>query len=61
MKTNKLILLAIMAGVYSGILNELEGNLGLNHLTSILILSIVIFITGYLLNKIGEKKKIVNG
>ncbi len=56
MSIGKIILLGILAGIYSGILNELEGNYGINRFTSILLLSLLIVISGYILNKVGSKK-----
>lgn len=49
MGTGKIILTAIMAGVYSGILDGVESHYGLNKLASAFVLIVVTFITGYTL------------
>lgn len=56
MKTYKIILLAILAGIYSGILDDFE----LNYMIRVLLLIVLVFITGYGLNHIGRNKKTVN-
>jgi phage shock protein PspC (stress-responsive transcriptional regulator) len=56
MSTSKIILTAIMAGIYSGILNNFEVDSGLTRIASILIVVILTFITGYLLNRVDLSK-----
>ncbi len=57
MGTGKILLTAILAGIYSSILNNYEEDFGLNRIVSILSLMILTFITGYLLFRIGKKNK----
>ncbi|MGE6753775.1 hypothetical protein ACQKFO_10020 [Rossellomorea sp. NPDC071047] len=49
MGSGKLMLTAIMAGIYSGILDGVESHYGLNKLVSAFVLILVTFITGYAL------------
>ncbi|MDQ0224276.1 hypothetical protein ACFPRB_16550 [Metabacillus niabensis] len=53
----KILLIAILAGIYSGVLDNVEKNYGLNNFTSALILILLIYITGYILYKMGRKEK----
>ncbi|WP_449539690.1 hypothetical protein [Ferdinandcohnia sp. Marseille-Q9671] len=55
MDTWKLILTALMAGIYSGILDGVEANYGLSHFVSASILILLTFMTGYLLVKMRPK------
>jgi hypothetical protein len=50
----KIILIGILAGIFSSILNDLEEIYGLNHIVSDLILTITIILTGYLLHKTAK-------
>lgn len=58
MQVDKIILTGLMAGIYSGILDGIEQDYGLNHIGSALILTVLTIATGYLLHKIGRKKYI---
>ncbi|MEK9197125.1 hypothetical protein [Ureibacillus sp. FSL E2-3493] len=53
MKTYKIILLAILAGIYSGILDDFE----LHYMIRVLLLIVLVCITGFVLNTIGRKPK----
>ncbi|RIW29177.1 hypothetical protein D3H55_19475 [Bacillus salacetis] len=55
MGAGRIIILAIMAGVYSGILDGIEAETGMNSIGSALILVLVTFLTGYLLFKFKRK------
>jgi hypothetical protein len=57
MRTSSIILTAIMAGIYSGILDGFEASRGLAPVASILILIILTFSTGVILNKILRSGK----
>jgi hypothetical protein len=54
MRTNMIILMSIMAGIYFSILVNVEEDFRLNYFANILV--VLTFITGYLLNKMGHKK-----
>ncbi|MGN7939349.1 hypothetical protein [Metabacillus sp. 22489] len=54
----KILLIAVLAGIYSGVLDTVEKNYGLNNFTSALILILLIYITGYILYKMGRKEKV---
>jgi hypothetical protein len=49
MGPGRIIFTAIMAGVYSGILDGIETHYGLNKLTSTLFLILFTYLTGYAL------------
>ncbi|MEL3974486.1 hypothetical protein AAEO50_19525 [Rossellomorea oryzaecorticis] len=55
MRTSNIILTAIMAGIYSGILDGFEENRGLAPIASVLILIIMTFSTSFLFNKVVQK------
>jgi hypothetical protein len=55
MRTSNIILTAIMAGIYSGILDGFEENSGLSPIASVLILIILIFSTALLFKKVLSK------
>jgi hypothetical protein len=57
MGPDKIILIAILAGIYSGVLDNVEKNYGLNNYTSAFILILLTYITGYILFKMGRKEK----
>ncbi|NQD67720.1 hypothetical protein HP456_17560 [Bacillus haikouensis] len=57
MRTSSIILTAIMAGIYSGILDGFEESRGLAPVASILILIILTFSTGVIFNMILRMKK----
>lgn len=57
MKVGQLLLLGIIAGILSSILDGFEEVNGLNHIASALILTVSIFITGYFLYRFGGKHK----
>ena len=56
MRTDKLILTGIIAGIYSGILDSFEQDYGLNHIASAFIITFLTITTGYLLHKIGRNE-----
>ncbi|MGM0901559.1 MAG: hypothetical protein ACQEXB_10745 [Bacillota bacterium] len=58
MRVDKLILTGVMAGIYSGILDGLEQEYGLNYIASALIITILTITTGYLLHKVRRKEMI---
>jgi uncharacterized membrane protein YjjP (DUF1212 family) len=57
MGPDKIILIAILAGIYSGVLDSVEKNYGLNNFTSAFILILLTYSTGYILYKMGRKEK----
>jgi hypothetical protein len=56
MGPGRLILIAVLAGIYSGILDQIEESFGLQNFVSILILVLLIYSTGVILYKTQEKK-----
>ena len=56
MGPGKLILTAVMAGIYSGVLDGVEEDYGLNNIVSAFILILLTYITGYILYKLGLKE-----
>ncbi|HWO95889.1 MAG TPA: hypothetical protein VNM45_06070 [Bacillus sp. (in: firmicutes)] len=56
MGPGKLILTAVMAGIYSGILDSFEEDYGLNNIVSAFTLILLTYITGYILYKMGRKE-----
>jgi hypothetical protein len=50
----KIILIGILAGIFSSILNDLEENYGFNHFASDCFITILIILIGYLLKKIAK-------
>ena len=54
--TGELILTAVMAGIYSGVLDGVEEDYGLNNIVSAFILILLTYITGYILYKLGLKE-----
>lgn len=58
MRIDKLILIGIMAGIYSAILDGFEQDYGLNYIVSAFILTVLIIITGYIVHKIGRNEKV---
>ena len=56
MGPGKLILTAVMAGIYSGVLDGVEEDYGLNNIVSAFILILLTYITGYTLYKLGLKE-----
>ncbi|WHY85752.1 hypothetical protein QNH39_24625 [Neobacillus novalis] len=57
MRTDKLIFMGVMAGIYSFLLDGYEQDYGLNSILSGCILTVLTIITGYLLHKFGRNKK----
>ncbi|MCK1999806.1 hypothetical protein MZM54_00230 [[Brevibacterium] frigoritolerans] len=57
MGPDKIILIAVLAGIYSGVLDSVEKNYRLNNITSAFILILLTYITGYILYKMGRKEK----
>lgn len=57
MGLGRILLIAIMAGVFSGILDEFQYRYGFNQLLSNIILSLIIFVMAYLLTKWGRENK----
>jgi hypothetical protein len=55
MGAGRIILLAILAGIYSGVLDGIEAKTGMNSMGSALILVLLTFLTGYLLFKLKRK------
>lgn len=51
MRIDRMILTGIMAGIISGILDGYEQDHGLNHITSVIILTILTITLGYLIHK----------
>lgn len=51
----RIMIIAIMAGIYSGALNDFENRYGLNPILSHMILIVLIFATGLLLYKTAKK------
>ena len=56
MGPGKLILTAVMAGIYSSVLDGVEEDYGLNNIVSAFILIMLTYITGYILYKLGLKE-----
>jgi hypothetical protein len=56
MRVDKIILTGLMAGIYSGILDGIEQDYGLNQIGSAVILSVLTITTGYLLHRMGRKR-----
>ncbi|WP_187442864.1 hypothetical protein [Rossellomorea vietnamensis] len=54
MNTGRILLLAVLAGIYSAILNEAEESISLGRHLSITLLILGVFLTGVLLHKIGK-------
>jgi hypothetical protein len=57
MGTARIILIAVMAGIYSGVLDDFEYRYELNQILSNGILVLLTFVTGYLLYKSAPKSK----
>jgi hypothetical protein len=57
MRTKTIILIAIMAGIYSGILDDFQYRYGLNQILSNVILVLLTFVTGYFLYKPAKSKR----
>jgi uncharacterized membrane protein YbjE (DUF340 family) len=58
MGPGRLILIAVLAGIYSGILDQIEESFGLKNIVSTLILVLLIFSTGVILYKTEEKNSL---
>lgn len=56
MGPGKMILIAIMAGIYSGILDGVENHYGLHSLVSTCLLILLTYITGYTLYYMRKKR-----
>jgi hypothetical protein len=56
MRTSSIILTAIMAGIYSGVLDGFEENWGLSPIASVLILIVMTLCTGLIFNNILLKR-----
>ena len=57
MGPGKIILIAVLAGIYSGVLDSVEEYYRLNNFLSSFFLILLTYITGFILYKIGTKKK----
>ena len=57
MGPGKIILIAVLAGIYSGVLDNVEENYRLNNFLSSFFLILLTYITGSILYKIGRKEK----
>ena len=57
MGPGKIILIAVLAGIYSGVLDSVEENYRLNNFLSSFFLILLTYITGFILYKIGRKRK----
>ena len=57
MGPGKIILIAVLAGIYSGVLDSVENIYGLNNFASAFILIFLTYITGYILYKMGRTEK----
>ncbi|WP_226666267.1 hypothetical protein [Metabacillus litoralis] len=57
MGTGKVILIAIMAGIYSGIMDHFEYSYEINNMLSNVILTFLIFMTAYLVSKSERTSK----
>ncbi|WP_394238427.1 hypothetical protein [Niallia oryzisoli] len=55
MKLHKILLLTILAGIYSSILNQFEEDFGINRLICNVTLSLAIFLTGLIFYRIDRK------
>jgi hypothetical protein len=51
----RIMIIAIMAGIYSGILDDFQQRYGLNFILSHVILVLLTFATGYILYKPAKK------
>lgn len=56
MGPGKLILTAVMVGIYSGVLDSVEEDYGINNIVSAFILILLTYFTGYILYKMGRKE-----
>lgn len=54
----RIFIIAIMAGVYSGILNDFQYSYGLNPILSHMILIVLTIATGFLLYKTAKKANV---
>ncbi len=56
MGPGRIVLMAVMAGVYSAILDNVETAYNLNPILSAVLLVLFTFTTGYMLYKVGRKE-----
>ena len=57
MGPGKIILIAVLAGIFFGVLDSVEENYRLNNFLSSFFLILLTYITGFILYKIGRKEK----
>ncbi|MBM7602429.1 hypothetical protein FS935_01490 [Metabacillus litoralis] len=57
MGIGRLLLIAILAGLYSGVLDEFQYHYGINAILSNVILALLLFVTAYFLTKWGRESK----